>query len=149
MFFAYWLCHVPASRFTWFWSWVERALTPTGRVFFIEVRETGIEPGDPHEVAGVGTVTHRRLWDGRSFSLVQNHYEPADLQGRLRGMGWRVAVRAAGTYSLVGYGCRGDPREQRSTKSCRKESAGSGRLPGTRTGDHPPGSYTSADPWLS
>lgn len=109
VFFAYWLCHVPASRFTWFWSWVERALKPTGRVFFIEVRETGIETGDPREVAGVGTVTHRRLWDGRSFSLVQNHYGPADLRERLQRLGWRAVVRAAGTYSLVGYGRRAVP----------------------------------------
>lgn len=106
VFFAYWLCHVPASRFTWYWSWVERALKPSGRVFFIEVRETGIETGDPHDVHGVGTVTDRRLWDGRSFSLIQNHYEPAELRERLRRLGWPAMVQAMGTYSLVGYGGR-------------------------------------------
>jgi demethylmenaquinone methyltransferase/2-methoxy-6-polyprenyl-1,4-benzoquinol methylase len=102
VFFAYWLCHVPASRFVGFWSWVADALKPTGRVFFVEARKSDIESGSPYLVSGVGTVTDRQLRDGQAFHLIENRYTPEDLQARLLRMGWQGSVRAAGTYSLVG-----------------------------------------------
>ena len=36
VFFSFWLSHVPQDRFEWFWSLVDRALVPGGRVFLID-----------------------------------------------------------------------------------------------------------------
>lgn len=116
VFFAYWLCHIPTSRFAWFWSWVADALKPAGRFFFVEVRKTDLRIGDPREVRGAGMVTHRELRDGRTFQLIENHYTPAGLQARLHRLGWQGTVQAAGAYSLVGGGRR--LRERHGGRPC-------------------------------
>jgi demethylmenaquinone methyltransferase/2-methoxy-6-polyprenyl-1,4-benzoquinol methylase len=36
VFFSFWLSHVPPARFDWFWSMVDAALAPGGRVLFLD-----------------------------------------------------------------------------------------------------------------
>jgi demethylmenaquinone methyltransferase/2-methoxy-6-polyprenyl-1,4-benzoquinol methylase len=43
--FGFWLSHVPSSRFAGFWSLLDRALKPAGRVFLVD----NARPGRPRE----------------------------------------------------------------------------------------------------
>lgn len=105
VFFSFWLSHVPESRFDAFWESVRAALRPGGRVFFVDSLRvsttTAIDqplppPGDP--------VARRRLNDGREFDVVKVFYDPGELEARLRGLGWDVAVGSTDTYFLYGAG---------------------------------------------
>jgi len=60
--FGFWLSHVPSSRFAGFWSLVDRALKPDGRVFLVD----NAHLGDPrHLVSAGGEVARRSVSDGR------------------------------------------------------------------------------------
>jgi SAM-dependent methyltransferase len=90
VFFGFFLSHVPPPRFEAFWSMVAECLAPAGRVFFVDdnarTREELIE-GES------STTIRRRLTDGRGFRLVKVAYQPAELEERLKRLGWRIRVR--------------------------------------------------------
>lgn len=100
--FAFWMSHVPPSRFEAFWSLVGRALRPGGRVFFVDsLAEQGATARDQAPLDDSGLV-RRRLNDGREFDIVKVYYEPASLERRLRTLGWAGTVRASGRHFLYG-----------------------------------------------
>jgi SAM-dependent methyltransferase len=101
IFFAFWLSHVPRSRFESFWRFVRRSLRPRGRVFFIDSLPEQTSTAVDHALDDTGRV-RRRLNDGREFNIVKLFYEPADLASMLAALGWRPDVRSTGTYFIYG-----------------------------------------------
>lgn len=92
VFFGFWISHVPEERFESFWSLVADALAPGGRVFFCDDNHRT----EPELIEGAGSpVVERRLNDGTPFRIIKIPYEAADLQRRLRDLGWNTTVTAA------------------------------------------------------
>jgi SAM-dependent methyltransferase len=100
--FAFWMSHVPPSRFQAFWTLVRRALGPGGQVFFVDsLAEQGATARDQAPLDDSG-VARRRLNDGREFDIVKVYYEPASLERRLRSLGWAGWIRASGRHFVYG-----------------------------------------------
>jgi SAM-dependent methyltransferase len=107
VFFAFWLSHVPPELFTQFWDLVRRSLRPGGKVFFVDSRYAPTSTAANHELPErSATVLRRKLNDGREFQIVKVFHDPADLDRRLRGLGWRFDVRQTDRYFLYGSGGR-------------------------------------------
>lgn len=105
VFFGFWLSHVPPERFAAFWQLVRASLAPDGRVFFVDSRHEETSTAIDHRLPDPGaTVLHRRLDDGREFRIYKIFYDPVDLSGRLRELGWRYDVRTTDRYFLYGSG---------------------------------------------
>jgi trans-aconitate methyltransferase len=100
IFFSAWLSHVPANRFGQFWQLLRGLLAGGGRVLFIDehvderVKET--------YVAGQEEIVERRLADGRTFRVVKNFVEPAELELRLRRLGWDCVMRRVSSRWVYG-----------------------------------------------
>jgi demethylmenaquinone methyltransferase/2-methoxy-6-polyprenyl-1,4-benzoquinol methylase len=101
VFFGFWLSHVPAERFDSFWATVASALTPGGRVMFVDDGHR-----TPEElVEGVESPTiERRLRDGRRFRVVKVALEPETLERALRELGWAIDVHPLPGPFFVGSG---------------------------------------------
>lgn len=107
VFFGFWLSHVPQERFVDFWTLVSRCLAPNGRVFFVDSRYDHTSTAVDHRLPEPdATVLRRRLDDGREFQIYKVFYDPAQLAGRLRGLGWQVDIRQTAHYFLYGSGHR-------------------------------------------
>jgi trans-aconitate methyltransferase len=112
VFFSFWLSHVPHDRFEWFWSLVDRALVPGGRVFLID--NLGRPTEDLERMAKFlqrdtstdGVVT-RKLYDGREFRAVKVYYEEKDLERRLAALGWDFEIHGTKAFFYYGSGQRG------------------------------------------
>ena len=90
VFFANWLSHVLPQDLARFWALVRSALRPDGRVFFVdESQDAAWRREEPTDVAH---VVIRRLRDGSTFRAVKVFWEPDELEGLLRGLGWDVRV---------------------------------------------------------
>jgi len=94
IFFSAWLSHVPASRFGEFWRSLGGLLAPNGRVLFID--EHVDERGKEAYLAGRDEVIERRLRDGSTFRVIKNFVDPAEMERRLRRLGWDCAIRRDG-----------------------------------------------------
>ena len=120
VFFSFWLSHVPPARFDWFWSMVDAALAPGGRVLFFDnaapfesivpefplLQQDG-EVRAPWVSSQVSdAVNHRRLEDGRTFNVIKVFYEPAELEARLASLGWDALVGTTPTFFLHGSAVR-------------------------------------------
>jgi demethylmenaquinone methyltransferase/2-methoxy-6-polyprenyl-1,4-benzoquinol methylase len=103
VFFGFWLSHVPPVRFDEFWALVRSSLRAGGRVAFVDEDDRGTMNDDIHLVENV-PVAPRTLRDGRTFDVVKVYWDPADLQDRLRSLGWKVPVRRVGETFLYGSG---------------------------------------------
>jgi demethylmenaquinone methyltransferase/2-methoxy-6-polyprenyl-1,4-benzoquinol methylase len=102
VFFSFWLSHVPSQRFKAFWDTVRRALNPRGNAFFIDsLFEQTSTARDQAPLDRSGTV-RRKLNDGRKFRIVKVFYEPANLERRLRELGWIGRIRASGKFFIYG-----------------------------------------------
>ena len=104
--FGFWLSHVPRERVADFWSLVDRALKPDGRVFLVD----NAGAGDPrHTVAAQGEVMRRRLADGREFEIVKRFWSPSELERELAELGWVVEAAETGNrHFVVASGWRAD-----------------------------------------
>ena len=103
VFIGFWLSHVPLERFESFWSMVADGLEEDGRVFLADDAYR-----TPDElVAGPSSSTiRRRLDDGRSYRLVKVPHQPAELEERLRRIGWDITVTTAAGPVYWGAGRR-------------------------------------------
>lgn len=104
-FFAFWLSHVPESRFAQFWELVASALRPGGRVFFIDSDRNESSTASDHRLPeGDEETMRRRLDDGREFLIFKRFYEPRRLENRLAELGFAMEVRRTGEFFLHGAG---------------------------------------------
>jgi ubiquinone/menaquinone biosynthesis C-methylase UbiE len=94
VFFAFWISHVPPERFDSFWSLVRVCLKPGGRMFFTDDAH---RDADELEFGEDSPLVRRRLNDGSPFRVVKVPYEPAQLEARLRELGWEITVTATST----------------------------------------------------
>lgn len=105
LFFGFWLSHVPPDRFAEFWQMVRSCLAPGGRVFFVDSRHEPTSTAADHRLPEPDATTlRRRLNDGREFQIFKIFYDPPELTGRLRGMGWDFEVCQTDHYFLYGSG---------------------------------------------
>jgi SAM-dependent methyltransferase len=103
VFMGFWLSHVPAGRFESFWALVASALAPQGRVFFADDRYR--TPEELIEGPASSTI-QRRTPGGAAFRIVKVPYEPADLERRLRELGWDITVTPTAGPLFWGAGDR-------------------------------------------
>jgi len=94
VFFAFWLSHVPPSRFGDFWNTVAVALAPHGKAVFID---EGPAEATRAEVAS----ELRRLDDGSQYRIVKIFHEPTTLAAELAALGWSADIRPLGNF-IVG-----------------------------------------------
>jgi demethylmenaquinone methyltransferase/2-methoxy-6-polyprenyl-1,4-benzoquinol methylase len=102
VFFAFWLSHVPPSRFDDFWVTVRNALRLGGKIFFIDslaVEEAAARDNEPIDRNGRAV---RRLNDGRKFEIVKIYYEPSELEKQLNMLGWHGYIRTTGKFFYYG-----------------------------------------------
>lgn len=105
--FAFWLSHVPEERFAAFWDTVGAAVRPGGRVLFLDSLRTQRSTAADHVLPAPGEQTQtRRLGDGREFRVVKRFHDPAGVERRLAGLGWRAAVRRTEEFFLFGSAVR-------------------------------------------
>ena len=106
--FTFWLSHVPDSRFGGFWERVGAALKPGGRVFFIDSARTERSTAADHALPEHGQATMtRRLDDGREFQIIKRFYDPDQLTGALRELGWDAQIDTTGEFFVYGQGALG------------------------------------------
>jgi SAM-dependent methyltransferase len=102
--FGFWLSHVPEDRFRDFWDGVGRALSPGGRVFFVD---SGRDASHRAHTTG-GDPELRSLADGREFRIVKRYHEPRELERRLAELGFRFTVSTTARGSMIyGVGSHG------------------------------------------
>ncbi len=90
VFFGFWISHVPLERFADFWALVDRCLKPGGRVAFVDDAFRTAE----ELIEGPGSsVILRRLTDGTAHRAVKVPHTPAELEAKLRDLGWNIGVR--------------------------------------------------------
>jgi demethylmenaquinone methyltransferase/2-methoxy-6-polyprenyl-1,4-benzoquinol methylase len=103
VFFSFWISHVPPDRFAGFWETVRSCLAPGGRTFFIDSMREETSTAINQDLPEPGEIlATRRLNDGREYRIVKILYDPDDLAGRIRDLGWKVEVRPTGRYFLHG-----------------------------------------------
>ena len=103
VFFGFWLSHVPLERFESFWSLVDDALAPTGRVFFAD---DGYRTPDELIEGESSSTIQRRLTDGTPHRAVKVPHAPAELEQRLAALGWRITVNQTSGPFYWGEGTR-------------------------------------------
>ncbi|HZT83985.1 MAG TPA: class I SAM-dependent methyltransferase [Gaiellaceae bacterium] len=102
VFFSFWLSHVPEERLDEFWSLVQGALAPGGRVFLVDSgtgdsAHTGTDQSDGEET--------RSLADGRTFRIVKRRWAPDELARRVRPLGFGLDLQdTANGHFLYGGG---------------------------------------------
>jgi SAM-dependent methyltransferase len=103
VFMGFWLSHVPDARFESFWALVAAALAPQGRVFLAD--DCYRTPDELIEGPASSTI-RRRAPDGTAYRLVKVPHEPADLERRLRQLGWDITVTPTAGPFFWGAGTR-------------------------------------------
>ncbi len=105
LFFSFWLSHVPPERFEAFWQLAAACLAPGGRVFFIDSRRDPGSTAMDHRLPEVeSVVSRRRLDDGREFDIYKVFHDAAELEEKLRALGWEFEIRETDRYFLHGAG---------------------------------------------
>ena len=99
--FAFWLSHVPPSRFAEFWGVLRRAIAPHGRVFFIDDDHRARETEEVIEDSPV-PVVRRTLADGSEHVAIKSFHEPSGLATQLSELGWAADVQSVGDRFLWG-----------------------------------------------
>jgi 2-polyprenyl-3-methyl-5-hydroxy-6-metoxy-1,4-benzoquinol methylase len=99
--FAFWLCHVPLSRFDSFWRTIEQALRKGGAVVFVDAQADATSMGtkQPEGTPDIFAeerlgeeICVRKLADGRRFHIVRVLWHRAALKARLERLGWNVRM---------------------------------------------------------
>lgn len=100
VFFAFWLSHVPASRFEQFWRQLQGLVAGHGRVLFVD-EHPDVRGKEAYE-AGSSEIIHRQLADGSQHRLVKVFVHPGQLRARLRQLGWHSRIRRDGNDWVIG-----------------------------------------------
>jgi 2-polyprenyl-3-methyl-5-hydroxy-6-metoxy-1,4-benzoquinol methylase len=100
VFFAFWLSHVPASRFEQFWAQLRGLVPDHGRVLLVD--EHPAERGKEEYAADSDEIIHRRLADGSEHRLVKVFIHPGQMQTRLHQLGWQARFRRDGHDWVIG-----------------------------------------------
>jgi demethylmenaquinone methyltransferase/2-methoxy-6-polyprenyl-1,4-benzoquinol methylase len=90
VFFGFWLSHVPLERFADFWSRVDRGLKPNGRVAFVD---DAYRTPDELIEGQRSAVIRRELNNGTRYRAIKVPHRPAELEQRLKALGWAIQVR--------------------------------------------------------
>jgi trans-aconitate methyltransferase len=110
VFFSSWISHVPLDRFDVFWFFVADCLRPSGRVFFMD--DAYRTPDELIEGESSSTI-RRRLNDGTAYRTVKVPHRPADLEDRLRRLGWDITVTATSGPCYWGQGTLSSSADRR------------------------------------
>ncbi len=89
VFFGFWLSPVPLERFAEFWALVDDCLAPHGRVLFVD--DAYRTPDELIQGEASATI-RRRLSDGNTYQIVKVPHVPAELEARVRSLGWDIRV---------------------------------------------------------
>jgi SAM-dependent methyltransferase len=103
VFMGFWLSHVPAERFESFFGRVAAALAPRGRVFFAD---DGYRTPDELIEGPASSTIQRRTPDGTAYRIVKVPHDPAELERRLRALGWDITVTPTAGPFFWGAGSR-------------------------------------------
>jgi SAM-dependent methyltransferase len=103
VFMGFWLSHVPDEHFESFWSLVADCLEPDGRVFFAD--DAYRTPDELVEGPASSTI-RRQVPAGTAYRIVKVPHRPADLESRLRRLGWDITITAAAGPFYWGAGSR-------------------------------------------
>ncbi len=104
VFFGFWLSHVPADKLEAFLGAVRSALTPGGRLFFVDSQRPDLSQQRVRD-ANLGEDRQERLLnDGRRFEIVKIYYEPAALTEILRRHGFEIEARATARFFIYADG---------------------------------------------
>jgi demethylmenaquinone methyltransferase/2-methoxy-6-polyprenyl-1,4-benzoquinol methylase len=102
VFTGFWLSHVSRARLDEFLGVVRRWLKPGGTFAFIDSRRDPQSGAADHPAPADDTAV-RRLDDGREFTIVKVHYEPAELEAALATAGFAHSrVTTTGRFFLTG-----------------------------------------------
>lgn len=105
--FCFWLSHIPRERLGSFLRSIATWLRPGGKVFFIDGQREPTTTAVNHQLPEQDSqIMTRILNDGRTFEIVKNFYDPADLAARCTQAGLHVTVRETATDFIYGYGER-------------------------------------------
>ena len=107
VFFGFWISHVPLELLDAFLASVAAMLRPGGNVFFVDGQRQPDSTAIDHHLPAVGSQTMTRILnDGRTFEIVKNFYDPADLAARCARAGFEIEVRETAHYFIYGLGTR-------------------------------------------
>jgi ubiquinone/menaquinone biosynthesis C-methylase UbiE len=96
VFFAFFLSHVPPTRFDAFWRTVGGLLASGGRTFFVDEADHGLWHEDwIDQSAG---VVRRTLSDGTIHRAVKVLWRPDALSERLQRLGWSASIESRGPF---------------------------------------------------
>lgn len=105
--FCFWLSHIPRERLDSFLRSIATWLRPGGKVFFIDGQREPTTTAVNHQLpTQESQLMTRILNDGRTFEIVKNFYDPAELAARCTQAGLNVTVRETATDFIYGYGMR-------------------------------------------
>jgi demethylmenaquinone methyltransferase/2-methoxy-6-polyprenyl-1,4-benzoquinol methylase len=102
VFFAFWLSHVPLTRFDGFWENVRNALGESGTVFFIDSLMTQESTAINHDALNRSGCSVRKLNDGREFEIVKIFHSIPQLEKDLIERGWYGEIHTSGEFFYYG-----------------------------------------------
>jgi SAM-dependent methyltransferase len=103
VFCGFWLSHVPRGRLGAFLEIAREWLKPGGLFAFIDSRFDPQSSAVDHAPVRDQETMIRRLADGREFTIPKIYYEPAELEGSLRAVGFASAqVSTTTRFFLLG-----------------------------------------------
>ncbi len=104
VFFGFWLSHVPDAKLSAFLDAVNAALTPSGRLFFVDSRRAEQSTSADQSINTDGELQRRVLKDGSPYQIVKIYYEPASLTKILCAHGFDIDVKATENFFLYADG---------------------------------------------
>jgi len=107
VFFGFWISHVPLEQLDTFLCSIVAMLRPKGKVFFVDNQREPTSTAANHQLPAYDSqVMTRTLNNGKSFEIVKNFYNPADLAMRCAHAGLDMTMCETNTHFLYGYGFR-------------------------------------------
>ncbi|OLZ68943.1 SAM-dependent methyltransferase [Streptomyces sp. IMTB 2501] len=102
VFFAFWLSHVPPTRFADFWDTVAAALAPGGKAIFIDDGPAAAAAAEEEILANQpAPAALRRLDDGSQYRIVKVFHDARTLTDDLTALGWSARIRPV-AWNFIG-----------------------------------------------